>query len=111
MLLDSFTHAEEDFAARLLIEARNEAETVMLATEKSLRAGEFATIAANELAPDEHDKILAALSDLKQAMTGSDRAAIQARTGALNEATRHLAEVMMNRSVQSALAGKSVDRL
>ena len=38
MLLESFEHAEADFAARLLIEARNEAETVILATEKSLRS-------------------------------------------------------------------------
>ena len=45
MLLDSFEHAEADFAARLLIDARNEAETVVLATEKSLRAPEFAELA------------------------------------------------------------------
>ena len=51
MLLDSFEHAEADFAARLLIEARNEAETVILATEKSLRSPEFADIAKTELAP------------------------------------------------------------
>ena len=50
MLLDSFEHAEADFAARLLIEARNEAETVIQATEKSLRAPEFAEI-ARELPP------------------------------------------------------------
>jgi molecular chaperone DnaK (HSP70) len=37
MLIESFEHAEADFEARLLIEARNEAETVVLATEKSLR--------------------------------------------------------------------------
>src|SRR5580704_9036687 len=49
MLLDSFEHAEADFAARLLIEARNEAETVMMATEKSLRAPEYAAIAETEL--------------------------------------------------------------
>ncbi len=35
MLLDSFEHAEADFAARLLIEAKNEAESVVLATEKT----------------------------------------------------------------------------
>ena len=44
MLLDSFEHAEADFAARLLIEARNEAETVIHATEKSLRSPDFAEI-------------------------------------------------------------------
>ena len=42
MLLESFEHAEADFAARLLIEARNEAENVIHATEKSLRAPDFA---------------------------------------------------------------------
>ena len=41
MLLDSFEHAEADFAARLLIEARNEAEAVIQATEKSLRSPDF----------------------------------------------------------------------
>src|ERR671930_759622 len=51
MLLDSFEHAEADFAARLLVEARNEAEQVIAATEKSLRSPEFAEIAASELAP------------------------------------------------------------
>ena len=49
MLLDSFEHAEADFEARLLIEARNEAETVVLATEKSLRSPEFGDIARHEL--------------------------------------------------------------
>ena len=34
MLLDSFEHAEADFATRLLIDARNEAETVILATRE-----------------------------------------------------------------------------
>ena len=57
MLLDSFEHAEADFAARLLIEARNEAETVITATEKSLRAPEFAEIEKTELTPDERQKI------------------------------------------------------
>ena len=62
MLLDSFEHAEADFAARLLIEARNEAETVIQATEKSLRAPEFAEIAQTELAPGERKRIESALA-------------------------------------------------
>ena len=33
MILDSFDHAEEDFAKRLLIEARNEAETILAAVD------------------------------------------------------------------------------
>jgi len=65
MLLDSFEHAEADFAARLLIEARNEAETVIHATEKSLRAPIFAELAKTELARGERERIEDALAQLK----------------------------------------------
>jgi molecular chaperone DnaK len=109
MLLDSFEHAEADFAARLLIEARNDAETVMHATEKSLRATDFAEIERAELAPGERPKIEAVLAGLKMVLNSSDRETIQKWTQALNDATKHLAEVMMNRSVQAALSGKNVD--
>jgi Fe-S protein assembly chaperone HscA len=108
MLIESFEHAEADFEARLLIEARNEAESVILATEKSLRRPDFAQLTAGELTPGELDAIHAALDALKAAMGGSDRAGLQARTEALNHATKHLAEVMMNNSVRAALAGRNV---
>jgi Fe-S protein assembly chaperone HscA len=110
MLLDSFEHAEADFAARLLIEARNEAETVIQATEKTLRAPEFAD-AQTELAPGERGQIEAALADLKAALNAPDRDLIQQKTHTLNEVTEHLAEVMMNRSVHAALSGKSVNEI
>jgi Fe-S protein assembly chaperone HscA len=108
MLLDSFEHAEADFAARLLIEARNEAESVIMATEKSLRAPDFAAIEQSELAPGERQKIESVLAGLKMVLNSNDRETIQKWTHALNDATRHLAEVMMNRSVQAALAGRNV---
>ncbi len=108
MLIDSFEHAEADFDARLLIEARNEAESVINGTEKSLRLPEFPVIAAEELTAGEQAAIEAALADLKAVLGGSDREAIQARTEALNHATRHLAEVVMNRTVSAALSGRNV---
>ena len=111
MLLDSFEHAESDFAARMLIEARNEAESVVAATEKSLRAPEYASIAAEELGPGEGDRIAAALAALKATLNGADKDAILEKTHELNDATRHLAEVMMNRSVKAALSGKNVDQM
>jgi Fe-S protein assembly chaperone HscA len=107
MLLESFEYAEADFAARLLIDARNDAENVIMATEKSLRAPEYAEVAA-ELKPGERSQIDAALADLKSAVGLDDREAIQGKTQALNDATRHLAEVMMNRSLQAALGGRNV---
>ena len=99
MLLDSFEHAEADFAARLLIDARNEAETVIQATEKSLRAPEFAEIAKAELAPGEQRAHRAGAGRARRrVLNAPDRDAIQQKTHALNDATQHLAEVMMNRS-------------
>jgi molecular chaperone DnaK len=109
MLLESFEHAAADFDARLLIETRNEAETVINATEKSLRRTDFETITKGELTTAEIERIHSALADLKQAMSSTERDVIHAKTDALNHATRHLAEIVMNRSVREALAGRNVE--
>jgi molecular chaperone DnaK len=110
MLLESFEHAEADFAARLLIEARNEAESVIAATEKSLRSPDFDAI-ARDLPAGQQLRIESALVDLKGVMESADRDLIHEKTHVLNEATRHLAELMMNRSVQAALSGRNVNDL
>ena len=109
MLLDSFEHAEADFAARLLIEERNEAESVIQATEKTMRAPDFAEIARRDLAVGEQQRIEAALAELKSVFGSDNRELIHEKTHALNEATKHLAEVAMNRSVQAALSGRNVN--
>ncbi|OFW15723.1 MAG: molecular chaperone DnaK [Acidobacteria bacterium RIFCSPLOWO2_12_FULL_66_10] len=111
MLLESFEHAEADFAARLLIEARNEAENVIHATEKTLRSEDFAEIEARELQPGERTRIESVLGGLKMVLNSTDRETIQKWTQALNDATQHLAEVAMNRSVKAALSGKNVNAL
>src|SRR5215510_10041126 len=108
MLVESFEHAEADFEARLLIDARNEAESVIHATEKVLRRPDFAALAAEQLEPGERERIDAVLVELKAVITGPDRAVIQEKTHALNHATQHLAEVTMNRTVREALAGRNV---
>jgi molecular chaperone DnaK len=108
MLIESFEHAEADVEARLLIEARNEAESVILATEKSLRSPDLDEVARTDLKPGELERIRTAVADLKQAMTTTDRELVHDKTHALNHATQHLAEVMMNRTVREALAGKNV---
>ncbi len=108
MLIESFEHAETDIEARLLIEARNEAETVIHATEKSLRRPDFDQLAADALEPGERQRIEQALSEAKHVLGGVDRDLILQTTEALNKATRQLAEVVMNRSVREALAGKNV---
>jgi Fe-S protein assembly chaperone HscA len=108
MLIESFEHAEADFEARLLIDARNEAESVIHATEKVLRRSDVDGVASELLEPGERQRIDAALAELKAVMAGTDRAAVQEKTHALNYATQHLAEVTMNRTVREALAGRNV---
>jgi molecular chaperone DnaK (HSP70) len=111
MLLDSFEHAEADFSARLLIDARNEAESVIQATEKTMRSPEFAGIAAHDLAAGEQQRIESALAALKAVLGGDDRDLIHDKMHELNDATKHLAEVAMNRSVQAALSGRHVNEM
>ena len=109
MLIESFEHAEADFEMRMLIEARNEAESVVQATEKSLRRPDFAELAAEELQAGERERIDHAVAELKETIAGDDRELIHQKTHALNQATQHLAEVVMNRTVRAALSGKNVD--
>src|SRR5207248_8570444 len=84
MLLESFEHAEADFAARLLIEARNEAENVIQATEKSLRNPDMAAIEKTELAAGERQKIEAIGAGLQMVLNSKDRATNQKGRHALN---------------------------
>ena len=69
----------------------------------------FRSVAAEDLAPGEQRRIEQALAGLKHVIKSDDREAMLLWTKVLNDATKHLAEVMMNRSVRAALAGKSVD--
>ena len=108
MLIDSFEHAEADFEARLLIDARNEAESVIHATDKVLRRLDLDGTGAEVFEPGERERINAALTGLKFVMAGTSRQAIHDWTHALNNVTRHLAEVTMNQTVREALAGKNV---
>ena len=90
----------------MLIDARNEAESVITATEKTLRAPEFPAVAAEELASGEQKRIEQALAGLKHVIKSDDREAILLWTKVLNDATRHLAEIMMNRSVLCRAGGE-----
>jgi molecular chaperone DnaK len=104
MILDSFDHAEEDFAKRLLIEARNEAETILSAVERAPQ-----NPAWTQLTSDEQSAIDAARDRLVAIKQGTDLAAIREATLALDQATRHFAELMMDAAVTTAIRGKTMD--
>jgi Fe-S protein assembly chaperone HscA len=104
MILDSFDHAEEDFAKRLLIEARTEADTILSAVE---RAPE--NPAWQQLRGEEQAAIAAARDRLANVKRGEDLEAIRSATVALDQATRRFAELMMEAAVTSAIRGKTMD--
>ena len=103
MLEESIEYAEQDFAERQLIEARTEAETILSATTKALEAGQAA-----DLPPDERQKIDAAVAGLKEAAAGADYKLVRKRIDELNQATVHLAELMMNSAISTALEGRKL---
>ncbi len=103
MLEESIEYAEQDFAERQLIEARNEAEAILSATAKALTAGQVAA-----LAPEERATIDAGVVALKQAAAGSDYKLVRARIDELNQATMRLAELVMNGAVSAALEGRNL---
>jgi molecular chaperone DnaK (HSP70) len=111
MLIEALEHAEADRAARQLVDARNEARSVIAATGKHLQSPDFAAIERADLAPDERKKIEAVMAGLEMVLNSSDSETIGKWTRALNDATAHLAEVMMNRAIRAALAGKTVDSI
>ena len=104
MILDSFDHAEEDFMKRLLIEARTEADTILAAVE---RAPE--NPAWSQLTNQERAAIAAARNHLAQVKTSDDLQSIREATVALDQATRHFAELLMEAAVSSAIRGKTME--
>jgi Fe-S protein assembly chaperone HscA len=104
MILDSFDHAEEDFAKRLLIEARNEAENLLTLVERAPRSPAWA-----QLTGEEQDAIAAARRGLEDVLRGADAKAIRDATLALDRVTTRFAELMMEAAVSSAITGKTMD--
>jgi Fe-S protein assembly chaperone HscA len=100
MVEESFEHAEADVEARLLVEVRAEADTVMTHVRRAVGQGGHLVTAA------ERERIAAALADLERARAGEDRDLIRDRTVALNQATEHLAELMMDAALRGALGTK-----
>jgi molecular chaperone DnaK len=86
MVKDAEAHAEEDKKFNELVTARNQADHMVHAVEKSLKD------LAAEVQPDEKTAIEAALADLREAMKGNDKDTITSKTEKLAEASAKLAE-------------------
>ena len=95
---DSFDHAEEDFAMRLLIEAGNEADTILAAVDRAP-----SNPAWKQLSAEEQAAIAIAKAYLIAVRQAQDPRVIRAATLALDQATRHFAELLMDAAVSTAI--------
>jgi molecular chaperone DnaK len=105
MIMESFDNAEEDFRRRQVIEARNEAETILSALDKAKKSPAW-----GHLTGDEKKRIARLEKALREVNGEDDHPRIQKAIDALNQGTMRLAELMMNRAVSTALKGKTMEQ-
>jgi molecular chaperone HscA len=102
MLIDSIQNAESDIAARSLLEARNEANNVLLSGDK------FLVQNAAILSETEQTKTRALLTALREAVAGTDKDHILATMETLNEYTAPLAHRALDFNIREAMQGKKI---
>lgn len=86
MVKDAEEHAEEDKEFQALVAVRNQADSLMYATEKSMEE------LGEKVDGQERSQIEAAMGDLKQALKSNDKAVIEAKTKALSTLANKLSE-------------------
>jgi len=102
MLKAAMDHAQSDFAARLLADARVEAQRIIAATRQAFDTD------ADLLKGDEAEAMIAAVADLEAAMRGEDGMLVHDLVAELNRVGRGFAERRMNRAINTALKGRTL---
>ena len=103
MILASFDNAEADLTERQVIEAKNEAETILSAVKKGKTHEAW-----QQLSPDEIQKIEQGLLELDASIKGGDYKIIRQAIERLDKATRRFAELMMDTAVSGAMTGQTM---
>jgi molecular chaperone DnaK/molecular chaperone HscA len=103
MILASFDNAEEDIQQRQVIEAGNEAQTILSAVDKGRSSQAWQQLTAEEVAATED-----AASALKGSIAGGDYRVIRQGIDRLDQATRRFAALMMDSAVSGALQGQTM---
>jgi molecular chaperone DnaK len=100
MIKDAEAHADEDRKLTELVHARNHADSMIHATEKSLKE------LGDQVGADEKASIEKAVDALKAAVKGDDKADIEAKTNDLTELSGKLAErVYAQKNASEGAAG------
>ncbi len=105
MIRESFQFAAEDIKARQVIEARTEADAIMMATEKALKRG------TDLIATEEIQSIHNVMEELRVAKNQEDHRLIRAKISDVEKVTHHLAEVLMDATLKEALESKKLSEV
>jgi len=105
MLADSYASAEADLQARAIAEARVDADRMILATQSALDAD------GDLLDAEQRAAIEQLMRQVRAACELDDAPAIEAITTMLAKGTEAFAALRMNRSIQQALSGKSIETI
>jgi len=95
LVKDAELHAEEDKKKRELVDARNAADSLVYATEKSIKE------AGDKLDAGTKGDIENAIATLKKAMEGEDTAEIKRLSEELTQASHKVAEVLYAQTAQA----------
>jgi molecular chaperone DnaK len=98
MIKDAEAHAADDKKFHELVTARNQADTMLHATRKSMEE------LGDKLEPGEKEAIEKAIAELDEAMKGDDKENIEAKTKALTDASGKMAEKLYAQSQQEGAA-------
>ena len=98
MVKDAEAHAEEDKKRRESVEVKNQAESMIHTTEKTLSEN------ADKISVEDKEKIEADLAALKEAVTGDDAEDIKAKTDALMQSSMKLGEALYKAQADAAAA-------
>ncbi|MEJ2690174.1 MAG: molecular chaperone DnaK, partial [Deltaproteobacteria bacterium] len=99
MQQDAELHAEEDKKRKELVEARNQADSLIYATEKSLKE------VGDKVDDATKSKVESEIANLKKTLEGNDAAAIKAGIESLTQASHKLAEVMYSQATKDQTPG------
>lgn len=103
MVRDAEAHAEEDKKFHQLAQARNHADSMIHATEKTLKDPNV------KVEDAERKSIESAIEALKEAMKTNDKEEIEAKTNTLAEASGKLAERMYSQAQQQQQAAAGAE--
>ncbi len=105
MLKEGFETAQQDMKARALVQARVDAQRLIISTESALK------VDGHLLSSEELTQIGKLMDVLREQIKSDNAASIEAAVSDLSNGTEHFAAERMNHSIQMALSGQNIENI